>query len=292
MYFNVSLDTRGHTPDLDVDTCLLCGFLMNKYAERRNKQISGLVAVLKQRCIETDHVFKNLMQMYTEAVQRHRKTNSRVNIRVPLCIACENWRRRLVCNKGRCVKILQPTNKMIPMDTFVLFIHEPGIFKEPDRRALSRLLKCLSSQYRYVGFDKDGREQDFLITNPYMMQASHVMTAVVDMFKDTYYRDHTRLTTDSSPFPSQPPCCTEMFYKIISVWWQCNCCTPILGNRINAKYIRRVCRDLSRCANQSPMSYVWIFIPFRKKIHFCAKSVRCYITVLYKRTNGFANRLD
>jgi len=79
-------------------------------------------------------------------------------------------------------------------------------------------------------------------TNPFMIHGSRVMVAVVEMFKDRYYQDHTRQLDDNTPFPSQPCCSAQMFYDIIRVWWSCNCNTPILGNRINAKYIRRMGR--------------------------------------------------
>lgn len=73
--------------------------------------------------------------------------------RVPLCIACINWVRRLsqhqqqkqagaVGQKLPCSK-----GKYIPLDNLLLFAHDPGAFPEPDKRCMQRLLQNLCIEY-------------------------------------------------------------------------------------------------------------------------------------------------
>ena len=95
MYFSVLVDSNGCTPEMDVDVCLLCGFLMNMSVEKRNKQLSTIIQNLTHKCMATELVFKNVLTLYKEMVA-DQKNKGRVCQRVPLCIACENWRRRLV----------------------------------------------------------------------------------------------------------------------------------------------------------------------------------------------------
>lgn len=74
--------------------------------------------------------------------------------RVPLCIACINWVRRLSQQQqqqqtesaaGR--KSPCPKGKYIPLDNLLLFAHDPGGFPEPDKRCMQRLLQNLCIEY-------------------------------------------------------------------------------------------------------------------------------------------------
>jgi hypothetical protein len=118
------------------------------------------------------------------------------------------------------------------------------VSQEPDKRALSRILKCLCVQYHYTGSDSAGRKVDLVFNNPYTIHGSYAMHGVVEMFKQKYYPDYIRNITENIPFAQQPPCDNQMFQDIIRVWWGCNCNSLILANRLNAKYIRRMWRNI------------------------------------------------
>jgi hypothetical protein len=125
MYFCVTVDTRGYSPPVILDLCFLCGFLMNEHTERRNKQLSSLASNLLLKCGSTVFVYKHILTLFNEAMKEHKPNNGKFCKRVPLCIACENWRRRLLSQ----VQNRHSVMRMIPMDAFIMFMHEPGNFK-------------------------------------------------------------------------------------------------------------------------------------------------------------------
>jgi hypothetical protein len=128
------------------------------------------------------------------------------------------------------------------------------VTQEPDKRALSRILKCLCVEYHYDGLDAAGKAVHLVFNNPYTIHSSYSMHGVVEMFKQKYYPDYIRSITEDTPFAQQPPCDNKMFHDIIRVWWGCNGWSLILANRINAKYIRRVWRNIDPIDTQKSVS--------------------------------------
>ena len=178
-------------------------------------------------------------------------------VRASFCIACINWVRRLSRNNTGV------RNNMIPLDNMMLFMTDPGNFKEPDKRTMFRLLQNLSIQYTHT----EPMREPLCIINPYYHFVNPIADRIVHMFKKKYFRSYRFDTTvrhlwkkmriQKSPTPQvqagsgytqerlfkQVDSNQGLLNDAIRIWWENNGMPLILENRVVAKYVRRMLRN-------------------------------------------------
>jgi hypothetical protein len=113
--------------------------------------------------------------------------------RVPFCIACINWVRRLsnYANKpvpgpgevGSKRKRGGKDAQIVPIDNLMLYIQNPGSIREPDKRTMYRLLQNACIEYT-------GPNSNVRIGNPYLCYASHIVIQVLNIFKRKYFKSY------------------------------------------------------------------------------------------------------
>ena len=107
------------------DSCALCGIWVHA-PHRRFQDAVELKAFVQKHCKPTPFLYK---AMDDTPVGRPR---------VPLCIACVNWKRR--CGHGLLKRNAKP---FLQMDHLITYLLEPGKTPEPDRRCMQRLFVAI-----------------------------------------------------------------------------------------------------------------------------------------------------
>jgi hypothetical protein len=200
----------------DLDPCILCGCIMHAETERRYKQLQYISSLVTHKCTVTSFVYEHITHLAKDERLSHISQNQNstdtgvmcpcgVNgnatrelpitdvcmygNRVPFCIACINWVRRLSKSKFKEPKkkkkatlnvesCLFPIQNIIPLDNLILFIHNPGSTSEPDKRAMCRLLQNICIQYTSA---------TICVKNPYNRFVSPLMDCIVSEFKQKYF---------------------------------------------------------------------------------------------------------
>lgn len=132
--------------------------------------------------------------------------------RMPFCIACINWIRRLgkklarvnitnsATKKKEPVAVEQRTSNhanergipqhistIIPLDSLLIFLNHPGCKREPDKRAIGRLLQNLCTQYS--AHSVMNMNMNICIQNAYLgiaCSGGPVVENVLHMFRSRY----------------------------------------------------------------------------------------------------------
>jgi hypothetical protein len=266
--------------DYGIDVCALCGQVMQFDTDRRYKQLQYVCRLIGLRCTKTEYVYAHIMQMGhdekmahirsaagCQCCSEHDLTNCNVlnntdtaehehgcNIsrRVPFCIACINWVRRL-CKIKKSVgsryrhrhhkQNSTDHGTLIPMDALIHFIHEPGARQEPDKRSMCRLL------YNLCAHKLDRHLQQHV--NPYSRFNTVVMDNVLRLFASKYVgirNGHKRVPTQPVKRSQRHMLQNNLMIvnDITRIWWICNGMPLVLVNRDTAKYVRRMIRNCQK----------------------------------------------
>jgi len=127
------------------------------------------------------------------------------------------------------------------MDNLILFVIQPGMYPEPDKRTLVRLLKSLCSKYIY------GELDTVPMYNQYTCFESPVMNVVKQVIRSKYISsDSINLTSPDSVnyFTGEVIrlCKDTIVDEIVRVWWIFNGMPTILDHRETGRYVRRMLR--------------------------------------------------
>ena len=155
--------------------------------------------LLQERCHRTPFVYSFITDEKAQGS----------NARMPCCIACINWIRRLsspsMPSRKRRIKF------PIPMDNLLLFMHCPGAaVVKPDQRSFKRMMKSLG--------------EDVPFMNPYLRFCTPIMQLMLQRFA---LEASSRKGAD----------------ELVKIWWEVTGRQVIMPDRITARYVRRALRS-------------------------------------------------
>jgi hypothetical protein len=231
---------------------------MHKNIDRRYKHLQDLCGLLDKTCISTNLVFESIISLGIQERKILGDTSSeddRKGGRYPLCIACINWTRRLSKTNGS-------RKQYIPFDNVLLFIQNPGIFKEPDKRSLFRILQNISIIYA-IQIDEDNTNK-VEICNLYTRLCNFSTQFIVNTFRNKYFATYVvdisnkmirtamkdKIVNERMPNEYTGRARQRMLMEknslimndIIRLFWEYNGTPEILINRTTAKYVRKMIR--------------------------------------------------
>jgi hypothetical protein len=109
-------------------SCCICGIGVDPTTKRRLQTRKELKDFVANFCKPTPFVFGVLARPLLAC---------EMDERVPICIPCVNWKRRV-----ESLGLKRVRYPMLQMDQFIMFLMQPGVFPEPDTRCLNRLIKA------------------------------------------------------------------------------------------------------------------------------------------------------
>lgn len=101
---------------------------------------------------------------------------------------------------------------IIPLDNLILFVHNPGAHKEPDKRTMFRLLQNASIEY--TGLNKLVRVQ-----NPYLCFLTPILDQVLTLFKRKYFRSYRFDTLWKAKWKVTKSLSFFRLMGLFSDWW-------------------------------------------------------------------------
>lgn len=235
---------------------------MHKNTDRRYKHLQDLCKLIEKTCVPTHLVFDSITSL---GVQEQRMIGGQPNEadedtdhksgRYPLCIACINWTRRLSKLDGL-------KKQFIPFDNVLLFIQDPGKYKEPDKRSLFRILQNISMIFN-IQTDEE-KNETIEIPNLYTHLCNFSTNFAVSIFRKKYYQTYVvDITKQMNRTATRDKVVNErmpieyigrarqrmlmannscIMNDIIRIFWEYNGTPEILKNRITAKYVRKMIR--------------------------------------------------
>jgi hypothetical protein len=120
--------------------CCLCGMRFVGRMKRRIQTRGEIAALVTSRCWPTPFLFKTLSCPLT---------NAQAAVKQAVCIPCVNWKRRIAQVRNVRRKRIQ----MLQLDQLICYLMRPGVYQEPDRRCIARLLAAArqpDNPFRFV----------------------------------------------------------------------------------------------------------------------------------------------
>lgn len=185
------------------DACPMCGLPLLDSVERRYQPFASVVSLVRQHCTPTPFVHGALL----------RRAPCAGAPRIPFCIPCINWIRRLRrhARRGNGPAPRSGSNgrkdRLIPVDELLAFLVHPGQRGAPDLRSLPRLLQTLLQAP-----DGGGR-----FVNQYLQLAPAYTRRLAPLFEGV---------------PS--PCGESVMASIVTEWWAANGRPQAFTNKVRA----------------------------------------------------------